>query len=400
MRRVLVMALGLLGIALAQKPLEIPFWHTAGPPGQEILEAMVDEFNTKQKDYKIEPKFVGDYREGGLKLLAALRSGGAPVIFHAEISFIGRMVQDNVALPLDEYLGNLPGDFYEGFLETGKLKGKTYGLPIGLSLPVLFYNADQFGAKRIAAPKTWDDVANAAQALTTRAAKGYIVSSDIYSFNVLVMSRGGSLVTKDGKPNFTDPKVVEALEYLQNMVKRGSAQSRNIAEAQFSVADFLRTKAFMGIAPSTAWPLIEDRAPIPFKLGVSAIPKAPGGKVPLAGGTLVVLKGAKDEQIKGAVAFWRFLMEPANIARWVKATYYMPMRKSAQPLLEDFYKQDPRRRVAFSQVEDADVWIQDPEFTVWYSYLEDALERALKGGSSAKAALEEAQKKATSVERK
>lgn len=122
--------------------------------------------------------------------------------------------------------------------------------------------------------------------------------------------------------------------------------------------------------------------------------------MPLAGGTLVVLKGAKDEQVKGAVAFWRFLMEPANIARWVKTTYYMPMRKSAQPLLEDFYKQDPRRRVAFSQVEDADVWIQDPEFTVWYSYLEDALERALKGGSSAKAALEEAQKKASSVERK
>lgn len=225
MRRVLVMALGVLGIALAQKPVEIPFWHTAGPPGQETLEAMVDEFNAKQKDYKIEPKFVGDYREGGLKLLAALRSGGAPAIFHAEVSFIGRMVQDNVALPLDEYLTNLPSDFYEGFLETGKLKGKTYGLPIGLSLPVFFYNADQFGAKKIPAPKTWDDVASAAQALTTRAAKGYIVSSDIYSFNVLVMSRGGSLVSKDGKPNFTDPKVVESLEYLQNMVKRGSAQS-------------------------------------------------------------------------------------------------------------------------------------------------------------------------------
>jgi len=400
MRCVLVAVFVLLNIVMAQKPVEIPFWHTAGPPAQEVFETMIDGFNAKQKDYKIVGKFVGDYREGGLKLLAALRSGGAPAIFHAELSFIGRMVQDNVVLPLDEYLSNIPTDFYPGFLETGRLKDKTYGLPIGLSVPVFFYNADQFEAKKLSVPKNWTDVANAAQKLTTRAAKGLIVSSDIYSFNAIVMSRGGSLVDKEGRPNLADPKVVQTLEYLQDIVKKGAAQSRNIAEAQFSVADFLRTKAFMGIAPSTTWPLIEDRAPIPFKLGVAAVPRTEDGKVPLSGGTLVVLKGSKDEQVKGAVAFWKFLMEPANIARWVKATYYMPMRKAAQPLLEDFYKQDPRRRVTFAQAEYASVWIQDPEFTLWYSYLEDALERALKGGADARQVLEDAQKKAASVERK
>jgi sn-glycerol 3-phosphate transport system substrate-binding protein len=162
----------------------------------------------------------------------------------------------------------------------------------------------------------------------------------------------------------------------------------------------LRTKTFMGIAPITLWPLIENRAPIPFRLGVAAVPRSEGGKVPLAGGTLVVLRGASEQQARGAVAFWRFLMEPANIARWVKATYYMPMRRSAQPLLEDFYKEDPRRRVAFGQVEHADVWLQDPEFTIWYSFLEDALERALKGNANARQVLEEAQRRANSVERR
>jgi len=133
---------------------------------------------------------------------------------------------------------------------------------------------------------------------------------------------------------------------------------------------------------------------------VAAGPLEQGGKVPLAGGALVVLKGASPEQVKGAVAFWRFLMEPKNIARWVKATYYLPMRRSAQPLLEDFYKEDPRRRVVFSQVERASPWIRDPEVTVWYTFLEEALEKALKGNVPARQALEEAQRKAEAVEQK
>lgn len=398
--RLLMLAVVGLGLAFAQRPVDIPFWHTAGPPGQEVLEGAIREFNASQREYRIVPNFVGDYREGGLKLLAALRSGGAPALFHAEISFLGRMVQDNVALPLDDYLGNLPNDFYPNFLETGRLRGRTYGLPIGLSIPVFFYNADQFSARGLGAPRTWDDVATAAQRLTTRAAKGYTVSSDIYSFNVLVMSRGGSIVNGQGRPDFTNAKAVESLEYLQGLVRRNIAQSRNIAEAQFSVADFLRTKTFMGIAPITIWPLIENRAPIPFKLGVAAVPRSSDGKVPLAGGSLVVLRGASEQQARGAVAFWRFLMEPPNIAKWVRATYYMPMRRAAQPLLEDFYREDPRRRVTFSQIENADVWLQDPEFTVWYSFLEDALERALKGNANARQVLEEAQRRANAVERR
>lgn len=390
----------LLGLGLAQKPLEITLWHTAGPPGQEPFEAMVAEFNAAQSQYKITPRYQGDYREAGLKLLNALRAGGAPTLFHAEISFLGQMVKEGIAVPLDEYLNNLPNDFYPGFLETGRFQGKTYGLPIGLSVPIFFYNADQFRARNIPVPTDWNQVAEAAAKLSSRAAKGLIVSSDIWSFNALVMSRGGDLVNAQGRPDFTHPKVVESLEFLQKIVRAGHAQSRNIAEAQFSVADFLRTKAFMGLAPITIWPLIEDRAPIPFRLGVAAVPLEQGGKVPLAGGALVVLKGASTEQVKGAVAFWRFLMEPKNIARWVKATYYLPMRRSAQPLLEDFYKEDPRRRVAFSQVKRASPWIRDPEVTVWYTFLEEALEKALKGNVPARQALEEAQRKAEAVERK
>jgi sn-glycerol 3-phosphate transport system substrate-binding protein len=386
-------------MAHAQRPVEVAFWHTLDSPGREALEKIVGDFNARQRDYRVVAQYVGDLREGGIKLTAAIRAGNPPQLYYGEVSFVSRAVQENLALPLEEYLGALPNDFYPGLLETGRFRGRTYALPLELHLPVLFFNADQLAARRLNPPQSWEALASAAQQLTTRSAKGLMVVSDVYSFNAVVMSQGGQLV-REGQPNFTDGKVVQSLEYLQNLVRSGHAVSRNIAEAQFAMVDFVRTKVFMGIAPITVWPTLEKRTPIPFRLGVAPLPRTPDGKLPLAGGNLMVLRGASEAQARGAVALWRHWMEPASIADWVKATYCLPLRRSAQPLLEQFYREDPRRRVAFAGLEQAATWVQDPEVTLWYGFLEEALERVLKGNANPRQALEEAQRKAQTVERR
>lgn len=395
-----LLLVGLLsGVAVAQRPVDIAFWHTLESPGREALEKIVADFNARQRDYRVVAQHVGDLREGGFKLTAALRAGNAPQLYYGEVSFVSRAVQENLALPLDEYLGALPNDFYPGLLETGRFRGRTYALPVELHLPVLFFNADQLAARRLNPPQSWETLASAAQLLTTRSAKGLMVVSDVYSFNALVMSQGGQLV-REGRPNFTDARVVQSLEYLQNLVRSGYAVSRNIAEAQFAMVDFVRTKVFMGVAPITVWPTLEKRTPIPFRLGVAPLPRTPDGKLPLAGGNLMVLRGASEAQARGAVALWRYWMEPATQAEWVKATYCLPLRRSTQPLLEDFYREDPRRRVVLGGLEQAATWVQDPEVTLWYGFLEEALERVLKGNANPRQALEEAQRKALTVERR
>ncbi|MGQ9692681.1 MAG: ABC transporter substrate-binding protein [Thermaceae bacterium] len=380
----------LLAPAFAQ--VSIPFWHTAGPPGQAILEEAIQAFNASQRQYRLEARYAGDYREAGVKLLAALRSGGAPALFQAELSFLPRMAQEGLALPLDDALGEIPGDFYPEALKSGLVKGKTYGLPLGLSVPVLYYNQDAFRAKGLKPPATWEEVERAASALKSRTARGLVISTDIWSFNAIVMSLGGSLV-KNGRPNFTSSEVVEALERLYRMVQRNDALARNLAEAQFAVADFLRTKAFMGLAPTTMLPVVLYHTSLPFQVGYAPLPRAPQGTVPLSGAALVVLKGASPEQVKGAVAFWRFFTEPKRMARWVEATHYLPFRKNAEAELKD-----PMRKTVFAQIEVARPWSQDPEMVLWYGFLEEALEKSLKQGVLPLKALEEAQKRALAVE--
>ncbi|GGM98828.1 sugar ABC transporter substrate-binding protein [Thermus composti] len=393
MRRFLL-ALGLLGAAQAQ--VVIPFWHTAGPPGGAILEEAIRSFHQSQKAYRLEARYVGDYREAGVKLLAALRSGNAPVLFHGELSFLPRLGQERVAVPLDPYLQDLPQDLYPGMMRAVQVQGRTLGLPLGLSVPALYYNKDAFRAKGLTPPRTWAELEAAAAKLTSRTAKGFVVTTDIWAFTTLVMSRGGSLV-KDGRPNFTSKEALEALEMLHRMVQRGHAQARNLAEAPYAVADFLRTKAFMGLGPTTALPVVQAQTALPFAVGLAPVPREKEGAVPLSGAALVVLRGATPEQAQGAVAFWRHFLDPKRQAAWVRTTWYLPLRRAAEAELKDFL-QDPERRAVFAQAEWGRPWSQDPEVVVWYSYLEEALERSLKQGVRPQVALEEAQKKALAAE--
>ncbi len=383
--------LALWGWALAQTA--IPFWHTAGPPGDGVLLKAIQGFHETQSAYRLEARFMGDYREAGVKLLAALRSGGAPALFQAELSFLPRLAGEGQALALDPYLRDLPSDLYPWVWEMGRVGSKVYGLPLGASVPVLYLNQDAFQARGLKPPRTWAEVEAAARVLTGRSSKGMVISTDIWSFNAVVMSLGGSLI-QEGRPNFTSKEVLEALEILYRMVRAGHAQARNLAEAQFAVADFLRTKAFMGLAPSTALPVVLERTRLPFTVGLAPLPRAERGRVPLSGAVLVVLKGASPEQAQGAAAFWRHFLDLRLQAEWARTTWYLPLRRGAEGALRDLLE-GPGRAV-FAQAEWAEPWSQEPKLLLWYGLLEEALEKSLKGGVPPRQALEEAQRRALS----
>jgi ABC-type glycerol-3-phosphate transport system substrate-binding protein len=384
--------------ALAQ--VEVPFWHSMEGPAGRLLAAFAQEFAAKDSRYRVLPQYVGAYRDGETKLVAALRTGAAPVLFQAEISFFPRLVAEGRALALDPYLNldkALVEDLFEPAWNYGLLEGKRYGLPLNTSTPVLFYNLDAFRAKGLKAPRNWKEFEEAAKALTSRQAKGFIFVTDpqAWLFEAMVTSRGGNL-TKDGKPNFTSKEALEALEMLDRLNRAGALSARSMAEATFAQLDFVRTKGMMVMASIANWPAAENFS-FAFTLGVAPVPREPGGKVPMGGAQLVVLKGASEAQVRGALEFWKYLMEPRNVARWVEASYYVPVRKSAIPLLEGFYRENPFRKVAFEQIAHAQERPKEPQFTAWASLLAEALERSLKGGVPPRKALEEAQRKAEAI---
>ncbi|PZA06236.1 MULTISPECIES: ABC transporter substrate-binding protein [unclassified Meiothermus] len=393
MKRVLAWLFLAFSLAFAQ--VEIPFWHAMDGPAGRAIDQFAKEFNAKQRSFRVVPVYKGDYRDEENSLVSALRAGGAPVLYQAEVVFFPRLVAEGSAVALDDLVRGLPfeGDLFEAAWDYGIIGGKRYGLPFNTSTPVLFFNENQLRARGLKVPTNWKEFEEVARALSSRQSRGFIALTESWTFEAMVTSRGGNLVTPDGKPNFTSPQVVEALEFLQNLNRSGVISVRNLAEATFAQLDFVRTKGMMVFASIANWPAAENFS-FAFKLGVAPVPREPGGKVPLGGAQLVVLRGASPEQQRGAVEFWKYLMEPEVVARWVQASYYVPIRKSAEPLLEGFYKENPYRRVAFQQVGYAQPRPRVPQFAVWRNFLEEALEKALKGNVPARQALEEAQRKA------
>jgi sn-glycerol 3-phosphate transport system substrate-binding protein len=265
--------------ALAQ--VEVPFWHSMDGPAGRLLAAFAQEFAAKDGRYRVLPQYVGEYRDGETKLVAALRSGTAPVLFQAEISFFPRLVAEGRALALDPYLNldrALVEDLFEPAWNYGLLEGKRYGLPLNTSTPVLFYNLDAFRAKGLKAPRNWKEFEEAAKALSSRQAKGFIFVTDpqAWLFEAMVTSRGGNLV-KDGKPNFTSKEALEALEMLDRLNRAGALSARSMAEATFAQLDFVRTKGMMVMASIANWPAAENFS-FAFTLGVAAVPREPGGE--------------------------------------------------------------------------------------------------------------------------
>lgn len=384
-----------LAFSLAFAHVEIPFWHAMDGPAGRAIDQFAKEFNAKQRSFRVVPVYKGDYRDEESSLVSALRAGGAPVLYQAEVVFFPRLVAEGSVVALDDLVRALPfeNDLFDAAWEYGIISGKRYGLPFNTSTPVLFFNENQLRAKGLKVPTNWKEFGEVARAMSSRQSKGFIALTESWTFEAMVTSRGGNLVTPDGKPSFTSPQVVEALEFLQNLNRSGVISVRNLAEATFAQLDFVRTKGMMVFASIANWPAAENFS-FAFKLGVAPVPREPDGKVPLGGAQLVVVRGASPEQQRGAVEFWKYLMEPEVVARWVQASYYLPMRKSAEPLLEGFYKENPYRRVAFQQVGNAQPRPRVPQFAVWRNFLEEALEKTLKGNVPARQALEEAQRKA------
>ncbi len=161
---------------------------------------------------------------------------------------------------------------------------------------------------------------------------------------MMVSTRGNSVVTADGQPNLNSLEAVDALNMLKRIADAGNATIRSFAELDVALVDLVRTNGMMAFASIAFWPQ-GQRYSVAFELAV-----APGtsAAVPLIGAQLVVLASASEEERRGAVAFWQFLMEPENQATWVKASYYLLTRRAALPLLESWYREDPSRWVALS----------------------------------------------------
>ncbi len=156
----------------------------------------------------------GDYAS---KLSSGLLSGKGPDVFESQLN-IG-MVKSNQVVPLDDIIADVKSDFSEGDLATNTIDGKVYGIRMIVDPQVIYYRKSMLDKAGIKPPETVDDLIAAAKELTTNKVKGIFVGND--GGNALggpaLFSSGGSYLTDDKKPGFTNDRAAKALGKLHQM---------------------------------------------------------------------------------------------------------------------------------------------------------------------------------------
>jgi multiple sugar transport system substrate-binding protein len=192
----------------------------------QIAEQMVEEFNKANPD--IEVQFERSEGQGyGEKITAALSSGDAWDVFRAPATFPTRFGPKGVLEDLSPYISadtKYPASGYlDGALDTWKVEGKIYGIPVWALTMWLFYNKKLFDAAGVAYPTpqtTWEEYAAMAEKLTVRDGSGAVTQYGSNGFGGWtlpvaqdVWSGGGCFYYTDDKTKICvdDPKTIKVL---------------------------------------------------------------------------------------------------------------------------------------------------------------------------------------------
>jgi len=241
-------------------------------------------------------------------------------------------------------------EFFHGPIEAVTWQGRLYALPWFMDAGVLYYRKDLLAKHRLAPPRTWDELANAARTIGERESgvHGFVWQGKQYEglvCNALeyLWSNGGE-VLHAGRVVLDSPNNRAALAFMRRLITSGvspefvSTLTEEPAREIFGrgAAVFLRNWPY-------AWRLFEQPgSAVRGKVGVSALPHFPGqaSAATLGGWQLGINRYSKHPQAAERLA--QYLALPAAQKALALAYGYNPPRRglyrdkellAAQPFL-------------------------------------------------------------------
>ena len=170
-----------------------------------------------------------DYADG---LVTQIAGGNVPDIINIAIEGVQLAVKKGLLEPLDDYIDASPraqellAKIPQQLKDALTVDGKLYEIPNGWQTMVIHYNKDVFDAAGVAYPAegwTWDDFLATCKALTSAEGGKKVFGYGMPWFNFAhypwFLTNGTYPISDDGTAsNMTDPRMIEAAQFLHDMV--------------------------------------------------------------------------------------------------------------------------------------------------------------------------------------
>lgn len=242
-------------------------------------------------------------------------------VFALDVIWIEEFASAGWLAPLDGYFSS---DELSGMLpkplEGVYSQGRMYALPWYADTGLLFYRKDLLEQLGSRPPSTWSDLITQAGHLKQlgRVEQGYLFQANAYeglTVNYLetVWNNGGRLGPSDNRPRLYSRESVEALEYMQRLVKEGIAPREVLDFKEGDSRDwFLDGRAAFLRSGPIVWGLSQrEGSRVKNRIGIAPLPVGPHGTIggsSIGGSSLGMNARISDSRKEAAAAFLKFLI--------------------------------------------------------------------------------------------
>ena len=259
---------------------------------------------------------------------------GMDVIWTAEYAAQGWLkdVSDYISQNGDKYI--------KSTVDTTNYQGKNWAVPFNSNAGFIFYRTDEVNS----APKDWETLYKEAADKNGIVYQGFRYEGLTVNFLELLYSKGGSIISDDGKTATADSQEVkDVLKFMGDGIKNGSAPK---AVTTYQEEESRRAFESGGATFMRNWPYayaLGKKSKIGSKFDIANFPGFSGqqGAGVLGGYNLGISAFSKNPS--GSLAFIEFATEPdqqkimateASLPPTTSATYDDPAVKKALPFAD------------------------------------------------------------------
>ncbi len=306
------------------EPVEIEFVFAAGVL-EDYFNQMVDGFNASQDKITATARYAGgSYDKVREQVTAAQAAGtGVPALVTMNFPSVSPFALSGAAENLSGYLQAFDidtSDFLDGYMDAVTYDGDPYGLPMGPSSQVYYYNKDVIDSLGLTFPTTWDEFKTYCQEVYEKTGKpAMIYKSDQNTYYNMILNFGGAMIEEDGTCGYDNEQVINRMKELRELVKAGYIEwtvegGKTGFENRFLNGDVLG----LGTSSGDYRSMKTDT----FNVGVAWNYKDVSSYSTIGGMVLLIPSAAPQDQKNAAFQLMLYMTTPEQNEKWSVVSSY------------------------------------------------------------------------------
>lgn len=346
---------------------QVTFWYQHTRERETALQELIAEYNdNNEHGIVVKGEYAGAYSDIYNKMVVGIQGDALPSLVVAYQNQAMAYYRDGGIVDIAPYMNSLKwglsadekSDFIQSFLEQDFIGGAQVGFPPNRSLEVFYYNVDWLRELGFdSPPRTWDEFAQMCRLARDNPfsrsedkdrSLGFLIEAEASRLASLVFTRGGDLVDQtSSRYTIETPAMRGALSMLRGLMEDGSIEL--MGEEYGDQREFAAGQVLFILRSSSGLPFVTSAVEdgLDFTWTVTYPPNEVEEPIINVYGASVSLCKTTPQQQLAAWLFIKWFTEPAQQARWVRASNYFPVRRSTASELGDYFEENARYKAAF-----------------------------------------------------